>query len=228
MDHHLAIKDQLPERYVFGELSDSERDNFEEHLADCSRCMEDVRTAQVFAANTFAVFRDEEQRAAAGLPGKPPPAAWWRTRWALAFSGGLNLALAGAALYAFLGVVPFLRTEVQRLEAPELSGSFVLQGPTRGARPVYTVSRDSSATFRFDVPQHFESYVCTLERLSGRLQKTYNLRGADQGETLNLTIPVAGLEPGDYDVTLHGAQDGRSQLLLEFVLRVNPAHKSGF
>jgi anti-sigma factor RsiW len=59
MDHEHAIAAQVPERYVFGELPRKERDEFEEHLADCSYCLQDVTTAQAFAANTREVFRGE-------------------------------------------------------------------------------------------------------------------------------------------------------------------------
>lgn len=222
MNHKLALEEQLPDKYVFGELSETERDDFEEHLADCPRCMEDVKLAQSFAANSLAVFRDHSL-APVHSPPKKDPFAWWKGPGALAFSGGLNLALAGAALYAFLAVVPLLKTEVQSLAAPAISQSFVLQGASRSALPVYVIPRNSAATFRLDLPQPFDHYVCVIKSAASGSQKTYNLPGtARDAEMLNVTIPVAGLDPGDHNVELSGVQGTNVDLLARFVLRVTP------
>lgn len=221
MDHHLAVKQQMAERYIFGELSEAERDDFEEHLADCTRCGEDVKAAQIFAANSYAVFREEALAVDTDAVREGSRAPWWRMKWVLAFSGGLNVALAGAALYAFVALVPLLRHEVQTLQAPRVSESFSLAGTTRSARPVYTVPRNGSATFRLDLPEQFDAYTCDIGGGSNdAARKTYNLRIAGSRETLDLTIPVAGLDPGDYNVTIRGLRGGQSQLLSDFVLRV--------
>lgn len=223
MDHHLAIKEQTAERYIFGELPDAERDEFEEHLADCPKCNEDVKAAQLFAANSYAVFRDEA-RAADALPRRQEVRSpWWRTRWAIAFSGGLNLALAGVALYAFLALIPFLKSEIRVLGAPALSESFALAGTARSARAVYSVQRDASATFRLDLPEQFDSYTCGLEKKTGGSEKEYNLRVTPGQETLDVTIPAAALDPGDYNVSLLGWRGGQSHRLSTFTLRVTPA-----
>ncbi len=224
MDHQLALDEQLPEKYVLGELSELERDNFEEHLSDCSRCMEEVRLAESFVANAHGVFRDEARAKVAGLPPKQERFAWWTNRQALVYSGGLNFVLAAAALYAFLTVVPLLKTEIRSLEAPVVSQSIVLQGATRGALPVFPVAKDSAVTFRLDLPKHFDRYQCSIETSAGRAQKTYNLRGVDNAETLNLTIPLAGLDPGDYRVKLSGLDDAGSDPLSSFVLHVTAGH----
>jgi hypothetical protein len=220
MDHTLALKEQTAERYIFGELSDSERDEFEEHLADCSKCNEDVKAAQIFASNSYAFFREEAHAADAVTDRKKVRLPWWRMRWALAFSAGLNVALAGVALYAFLALVPFLKNEIQVLGAPAVTETFSLAGNARSARPVYSVPRNASAAFRLDLPEQFDSYTCGIEKNAGGPQKTYNLRIAAGRETLDLTIPAAGLDPGDYNVSLRGLRSGQSQLLSTFTLRV--------
>ncbi|HEY9140728.1 MAG TPA: zf-HC2 domain-containing protein, partial [Bryobacteraceae bacterium] len=81
MDHGAAVKLGAPERYVTGDLSQAERDEFEEHFADCRACMNDVWTASAFAANAKAVFEDRLTR-------KPEPQragwlAWLRLQTAV-------------------------------------------------------------------------------------------------------------------------------------------------
>lgn len=219
MNHDYAIASQYPERYAYGDLRADERDDFEEHLADCSRCLQDVTVAQAFAANVCAVFREE----AAAKETKQPERGWFTwlpVRQALAFSGGLNFALAGAAVYAFVALLPGLRSEIQQLETPSVTNSFVLAGAARGAAPLFTVAKNSFAHFRIDVPMHFEHFQCQIKNQAGGERKTYNLPRDDDAETLDLTVPVAGLEPGDYKVQVSGSAGAHSEVLASFILRV--------
>lgn len=221
MDHKQAIDTQAPERYVFGELAGKERDDFEEHLADCSRCLDDLRMTESFAANTRAVFREEALATAAGrTPEKRAWFEWLRNPRALVFSGGLNVALAGVGLYALLVAIPTLESRLHQLASPVTSEQFVVQGAARGAEAVFPVKRDSAANFRMDLPRQFDRYLCTIEGTTGKGGKTYNLQVARGAETLNLTIPVASLTPGDYTVQVRGAQGSESEVLARFVLRV--------
>ena len=57
MDHETATSGRLAERYVAGELTDAEREQFEAHFFDCPACAEEVRCEQEFAANLRAVLR---------------------------------------------------------------------------------------------------------------------------------------------------------------------------
>jgi hypothetical protein len=95
-------------------------------------------------------------------------------------------------------------------------------GAARGAIPVYTVPKNSFAHFRFDLPKHFDRYEYAIEKEAGGERKTYNLPRADDAETLDLTVPVAGLETGDYKVQVSGLAGTQPELLASFVLRITP------
>lgn len=221
MNHQTAIEAQFPERYVFGDLSQAERDVFEDHMADCSDCFEQVRTTESFAANAHAVFRDRPTAEAAA------PAAKERGRWnffnpkALAFSGALNLAFAAAAAYVFIAVLMPLRNDVTRLEKPSIAEVFTVQGVTRSATPVYTVRRGVTPHFRMDLPQRFDNYTCeVVSALANRLQRKSQLQITSSQETLDLAVPVADLPAGDYDVRLTGNGSGGRQTLARFTIRL--------
>ena len=134
MDHERAIEAQLPERYAFGELSGNERDNFEEHLADCTACMEGVDVALTFASNAHAVLRDQASAAAKASTAPAGWFAWPSGRRVLAFSGAFNLALAGLVLYGILGPLASYESRLRILESPRVSEEFPVPGAVRGAR----------------------------------------------------------------------------------------------
>ena len=48
---------------MLGELPPAERDEFEEHLADCRMCMQEFGAMDIFAANASAVPKSAEKTA---------------------------------------------------------------------------------------------------------------------------------------------------------------------
>src|SRR5215510_8231460 len=101
MDHEQAAATKLPMKYVLGELAPADRDEFEDHLADCSNCMNEVWMATAFAANAKEVFRTE-----AAEPAPAPKRKWfpWNPFPSFAFSAGLNFVLAAGLAYGVLRV----------------------------------------------------------------------------------------------------------------------------
>jgi hypothetical protein len=57
MNHETAIESQAAERYMLAQMTEAERDDFEEHYFDCFVCARDVETLEVFLANGKAVAR---------------------------------------------------------------------------------------------------------------------------------------------------------------------------
>ena len=131
MTHADATSTQAVERYLLGELSPEQRDEFEEHAFDCRACAEDLKAGAVFLDNSRAVLRE------------PAPTAEQRPRWLAWLSptsfvptyawASAFVLLLGFSLYQNLVTLPALRNS----SAPRaLSAfSFVSSG-TRGATPL--------------------------------------------------------------------------------------------
>ena len=49
LDCHAVAREQIAERYVTGELSDPDREAFEEHYFHCERCFDELKTVQLIA-----------------------------------------------------------------------------------------------------------------------------------------------------------------------------------
>lgn len=216
----MAVRLQASEKYLLGELAPAERDAFEEHLADCSRCMEDVWTADVFAANTRAVFEDRAAGRAARhaatwldwLRFKPLPA--------LAFSGALNLAMVGLVTYGAIEVLPRLR----RLETPGASYSFNVRGMSRGSIPSFTVPASASyANARVDLLRQYHKYSYTIEGVADpHFRRSGALAAAAGSDTLDIVVPIAGLAPGEYRLIVTGSDANVSEEIGRCILTILP------
>src|SRR5438132_9455448 len=60
MDHNQAIQLQAAVKYVLGELSQAQRDEYEEHYFDCAECAVDIKALATFADTTREVMRQEK------------------------------------------------------------------------------------------------------------------------------------------------------------------------
>src|SRR5438045_8911397 len=77
MDHNGAIRLQAAVKYVLGELSQAQRDEYEEHYFDCAECAVDIKALATFADTAREVMRQEKANNLALAPGAARP-AWLR------------------------------------------------------------------------------------------------------------------------------------------------------
>jgi hypothetical protein len=223
MDHEKAIEIRAAERYCSGELSEGDRDQFEEHFFLCRECAEDVRWEQIFAANTKAVLLEQARE-----PG-------WRERlraWlsplqlqpALMASALVNAVLLIGVGYLSFSVVPGLRSQLQRSYTPQLTSAVVVPTTVRARVETIAVPRHQKlASLSFAVPQPYPTYTYEIRQEGGGIHITETVPApAANPDELLLTIPLSGLTPGSYEVVLRGIEKtnraseiGRHKLQLE-------------
>src|SRR5215510_13557923 len=58
VDHSEAAERYIADQYVLGELSLTEREEFEEHFFSCIECAEDVRALLTIGANAKSIFAE--------------------------------------------------------------------------------------------------------------------------------------------------------------------------
>src|SRR5713101_6808302 len=76
MDHNEAIQLQAAVKYVLGELSQVQREEYEEHYFDCAICATDIKALATFADNAREILRQEKVSQFASDP-IPAPAKWF-------------------------------------------------------------------------------------------------------------------------------------------------------
>jgi Putative zinc-finger len=196
MEHDDAIRFRAAERYVGGELSSDERDDFEQHFFDCPECAEEVRWEQIFNANVRALAREE----AAAPPKLGLRKIWWKwsgARPALAYSMAANALLAaglgfvlmhGERQAEFAGTPRFLATYF----APTLARGSEQAQPIPAGVPSFEV--------HFPVPDHpFPSYSYQILNAAGKSESKASLSPPASGaHDLYLEVPVSRLSAGDH------------------------------
>lgn len=218
MNHSQAIETKSPMRYVLGDLAAADRDEFEEHLADCSNCMNEVWMATSFAANAREVFRSEPVK-----PLATPLLAGlrWRPFPALAFSAALNIMLVAGLGYSVLHVYPALRTQIAELNEPGAIDVVPVRGAVRdaSASPQVVQAAGPLVVLSFDLPQQYRRYVYSIADASGGVVLSGDVgnRGTD---TLNLRLPIGRLAPGEYKTTVVGVDGNQRDELGVCLLQV--------
>src|SRR5258707_15764834 len=78
MDHSETIQLQAAVKYVLGELTPAQREEYEEHYFDCAECAMDIKALATFADTARELLRRERetQRAAELAPARGGWLSW--------------------------------------------------------------------------------------------------------------------------------------------------------
>jgi len=206
MEHEEAVKTKASERYMLGEMSESEAESFEDHYFDCSVCANDIRDEmkvlewgrEIAKGQSASVSRISRRRF---------------TQW-------IPLA-AAAALVVGLGLPMAMRSD----EGPSASAgqSFALHaGASRGqAENVFKVAPGETLIVAVDVPvgegSDFSTYDATIRDAAGKTpfdpMSSPASRVVDDG---TFELVLRDLPAGTYEVTIEGVRkDGKRSTVVE-------------
>ena len=223
MEHREAVERGLAERYVLGDLSDPEREAFEEHFFDCPECAREVRLCAEVLANVRALVRERES----GPRG-------WMVR--VLHSPALARAAIAAsvvllALTFYLGRVrlPALERQLAELRAPQPYAAYFVRPVVRGEEQKLTLP----AGARFlglaaDLPPGaaYSAYHCELRDDGGRTVASVVVPAPpDPAAPVHLLAPRSALRSGRYTLIVSGADPGRAPVELarfHFTLDIKP------
>jgi Putative zinc-finger len=221
MDHNEALQLQAAVKYVLGELSQVQREEYEEHYFDCAECAVDIKALATFADTTREVLRQER---ADHLAKELVPARGGWLRW-------LQPVVAVPAFAALLLIVAYQNT-VSIPQAREAASSEVAQifvtsrapkmAVTRGEEVKLSVRPKESFPLKFDFTPtlHFDAYVCQLQDESGRSLLQVRIPGSFTNKELNLVVPANRVKPGKYTLVFTGDAGAKGRPTEAEVLRL--------
>ncbi len=133
MEHKEAIRIHAVDRYLLGELTAVEREEFEEHFFSCGECSEDLHMGAILVDNSRAVLREEFPDPVPASPGAPPRPGWrlWWSQVPLAAA----IALLAVVGYQNLKVLPEYRRQLAEERGAAVPPQFTVRPAVRGAVP---------------------------------------------------------------------------------------------
>jgi len=199
MDHAEALQTQAVEKYLLGELSAAQADEFAEHFFDCEECANDVRMTSVFVDTTKKVLATDRAQTPRSTP-KRWSSQWQPARYAIAAS----VALFAFMLYQNTVTIPRLRSS----SAPQALAFFSLadMGARSAVQPVIHPFPDKPFILFLDIPPHPNTavYRCQILSPSGSQVLSIDVSEAAASKTVPLYIPASALAHGDYLFTIAG------------------------
>jgi hypothetical protein len=206
MDHNDAVRIKAAEKYVLGELSPTQREDYEKHYFDCGECALDVRAVAVFADTTREVLRHEAEesveRHAVAASGRW--FGWFRPIVAVPAFAALLLFLG----YQNLVTIPKAKENAANGGAQVLFNSYPLRGVNTAGEEGRTLSiRPGDAfllNFDFVPTRSFDGYICQLEDAQGQLVLRAKIAGGNANQEAHLPVPAGMLHPGKYVLSFYG------------------------
>jgi len=217
MNHTDAVSNAAVERYLLGQLSTSESDEFEQHFFDCSECSRELRASAMFDDNATAVFVDQrlaghrspsEKRSP--IQAKPSAWAWlWQRPWSAAPALAATL-LAAVSAYQAAVVIPGLRGQLHDTLSPQPMASYVLPPVSRGdARSLELPDTGRFYAIYMDPTWEgsFAAYQCSVQDESGSTRFSVRLPAPPPGKPIQILLTRSLLPAGRYTVVIRNAAE---------------------
>lgn len=218
MDHAEALKMMATEKYLLGELTEGERDSFEDHYFSCAACAADIKCASI-VANDVREMAVSPQVHPAVMTKQERHGSWlaWLRPWTVP---ALALILLAVVLYQNSLVIPGLRQNARI--APQALATFSLvTAGTRGVAGVsITTEKGKPFGLYFDIPsgKEFSSYTCEVQDKSGKRKLAVQVGAQQARDSVQLLIPDGTLDSGEYQLLVRGHSE--SQTPGEEILRL--------
>ncbi len=216
MNHTEAVSSGAVDRYLLGQLSASESEEFERHFFDCLECGRELRAGAMFEDNARAVFEERNPAAAPAPVERPKPikaSLWewfWQRPWSAAAPALATLALAAVTLYQGSVVIPGLRGQLHDALLPQPVASYVLPPISRGdARTLEVPGSGRFYTIYMDptwegAPQ---AYLCSVQDESGAERFSVRLPAPPPGKPIQILMARPLLPSGRYTVVIRSAAE---------------------
>jgi hypothetical protein len=204
MDHTESTRLMAAEKYLLGELTPEQREEFEEHFFDCQECALDVRAGAALVEHSKVVLAEPvtvaPARTAAPVFARPGRWAWLRPALALPVLAVLLVVLG----YQNLVTYPQLK---QAANSPQILPWASINVSTRGTSTIPISARPGEGFHLLvNIPpdSRYASYTFDLSSPSGRLEWSRTVPATSSDEARSIYVPGANQEQGVYKLAVRG------------------------
>lgn len=204
MDHEEAMKHLVAERYLLGELNESDRDAYEEHLFACPACFEQVKAGTVFVSQLRHMGVEEPHPAR--VPGFTASLLPNMRRAATALTFALLLCVSGISLHQH-AVIAGLR------QAQFMPSLFLSDGAKAEGLKTLTLPPNTRFDLSIQLLQRgdFSSYEGRVLSESEQLKSSIPIPSEQTKETIHLLLDSGVLGQGTYSLVINGLSPNGSK-----------------
>ena len=204
MDHDLAVRQKMTEKYLLDELDAKAREEFEEHFFDCTVCAFDIRAGAMFIEQTKATLAESPTEDSATRIAPSPVKSGWFSSWRPSLvlpAMALLLAIIG---YQNVVTYPQLR---QKLNSPGVLPFASVNIGTYGSQPPLIRAQkgeDFLIFLRIPPEGEFASYTADLYDPAGKLEWSVAIPATSAQDQWPIHVPAGNRTAGVYSLTAHG------------------------
>lgn len=238
MDHKRIEEEDIIERYLMGELSDQDRNLFENHYFTCDSCFKKVKETE----KVILGIRDAAQRGVLKEPAIKRKKFFNIFDWlhfknlspAIAFASLLLVLIMIYPAWRGIFVVANLKEEVRRLREPQvISAGFdlgVMRSGERGTTKEILIRSDMlSFTLNFTVlEKSIPSPIYNAEIFDSQKNQVWKgegLKGQGEYEIFSIICQSAFFEDGDYSLKVYEINPANRQIENEFLFPFRILHE---
>ena len=215
MDHLDADNTKAVERYMLGDLSVSEVEEFERHFFDCPQCSEELRALTIFQENARAVFVEQDLAPNPASVHAPESAAgWWRGFSPQFFNRSFAMAMGALIIGIFAGYLAFsMREDAQAIKGYPLyalaRGEETMVSPAHGSK-FYRMYFDNTWEGAYS------SYRAVVQDESGAAKLSIPVALDPREEEVDVLVPTRKLASGKYVLVMLGGNGDKETELARF------------
>jgi hypothetical protein len=199
MDHAEAMRMQATEKYLLGEFSATEQDEFVEHFFDCEECAQDLRLTSLFMDTSKRVMASDAADRPKAVVKRTP--SRWQPAW---YAVAASIALLAVTLYQNVITIPRLRS----FAAPQALEYFSIANlGSRGTeQAVLSPNHERPFLLLVDIPPHenIDQYRCEILDPSGKPALSIDVSDVLARKTVPLLVPASKLSRGKYTFAILG------------------------
>lgn len=206
MDHNEAVRLQAATKYLCGELTRVQRDEYEEHYFDCPECAQELKASVAFMESAKQVVREHSVQTA-DSKGFSELRTGWLAWLRPAFAVPVFAALVLVVAYQNAVTIPKLKQTSSRENSAEAFKSLsLIGGGSRGGNtsaPTIAVRPDELFALDADMPGNSaDGYVCQVADQSGHSRLSVSISAEEAKNTVHVKVPAGVLEPGKYNFVI--------------------------
>jgi hypothetical protein len=214
IEHEEAARNLMAEQYLLGELTEDERDSYEEHLFSCQACFEQVKAGTELVNHLRQIGPEASS---------PVPSFVSRL---LTNVGQPFTMTALALLISVSALTVYQQRMINGLKQARVAPSFILSdGAKAGGIKKLALPPDTRFDLSIQVlqPGDFSAYEGLIQTESGQLEATVPISAEQIKDTIHFSLDSGVITPGTYLVIIHGLNpDGKKTEITQYSFQIVP------